>query len=90
MNTTKEIYELVKLLPEEQANIVLKFAEFLHQKTNQNIGISNYQPIANNQSKGWSSEFLALYGSCTDAPIRIDNEGISEQIDDDLIKVFGS
>lgn len=33
MSTADNIYELVKTLPEDQANVVLVFAEFLHQRT---------------------------------------------------------
>lgn len=33
MNTAETIYELVKPLPEDQANLVLVFAEFVHQRT---------------------------------------------------------
>lgn len=33
MNTPETIYELVKALPEDQANLVLVFAEFVHQRT---------------------------------------------------------
>lgn len=32
MTTAEEVYELVKTLPEDQANTVLAFAEFLRQK----------------------------------------------------------
>ncbi|NET56590.1 MAG: DUF2281 domain-containing protein [Symploca sp. SIO2E6] len=32
MTTAETVYELVKALPEDQANMVLAFAEFLHLK----------------------------------------------------------
>lgn len=33
MSTAETIYELVKTLPEDQANLVLVFAEFVRQRT---------------------------------------------------------
>jgi len=38
MSTADTLYELVKTLPEEQANLVLMFAEFLRQRLQANSG----------------------------------------------------
>ncbi len=33
MSTAESIYELVKMLPEEEASLVLEFVEFMRQRT---------------------------------------------------------
>jgi hypothetical protein len=38
MRTADTLYELVKALPEEQANLVLRLAEFLQQRLQGNSG----------------------------------------------------
>ncbi|MGD1940698.1 MAG: DUF2281 domain-containing protein [Leptolyngbyaceae cyanobacterium] len=38
MSTADTLYELVKTLPEEQANLVLMFAEFLRQRLQSDAG----------------------------------------------------
>lgn len=37
MSTAEAIYELVKTLPEEQANLVLKFTQFVQQQSNTDV-----------------------------------------------------
>ncbi|NEQ43066.1 MAG: DUF2281 domain-containing protein [Leptolyngbya sp. SIOISBB] len=54
MNTADTLYELVKTLPEEQANLVLIFAEFLRQRLQSN---------ASEQSEPLSNYFGALKDS---------------------------
>lgn len=41
MSTAETIYELVKTLPEDQANLVLVFAEFVHQRTQVSENLNN-------------------------------------------------
>jgi hypothetical protein len=41
MSTAETIYELVKTLPEDQANLVLVFAEFVHQRTQASDNLNN-------------------------------------------------
>lgn len=50
MNTAEIVYELVKTMPEEQANTVLKFAKFLKQEANQSLDT--------HQDLGWEPGFL--------------------------------
>jgi hypothetical protein len=38
MSTADTLYELVQTLPEEQANLVLRFAEFLQQRLQSDAG----------------------------------------------------
>lgn len=54
MSTADTLYELVKTLPEEQANLVLIFAEFLQQRLQSN---------ASEQSEPLSNYFGALKDS---------------------------
>lgn len=80
MNTAETIYELVKTLPEDKAYIVLKFTEFLRQEI---------QSSAVGQStQNWTSDFFALYGSCADDEFDVDDEGIFDENDDELVGVF--
>lgn len=37
MSTAESIYELVKTLPEEEANLVLEFVEFMSQRTQSKV-----------------------------------------------------
>ncbi len=39
MSTAENIYELVKMLPEEEANLVLVFAEFIHQRASVSLSV---------------------------------------------------
>lgn len=46
-----------------------------------------YQPVSSSKP---NQELASLYGACADDPIEIDNEGISDAMDDDLTGVFDS
>ena len=62
MSTAEAIYEVVKRLPEKQANIVLRFAEFLRQETSQSVDTSG--------ELGWEPEFFEQTAGCLeDDPI---------------------
>jgi len=37
MSTAESIYELVKMLPEEEASLVLEFVEFVRQRTQSKV-----------------------------------------------------
>jgi hypothetical protein len=39
VSTAENIYELVKTLPEEEANLVLVFAEFIHQRASGSLSV---------------------------------------------------
>ncbi|PSR19065.1 hypothetical protein C8255_04210 [filamentous cyanobacterium CCP3] len=39
MSTAESIYELVKTLPEEEANLVLVFAEFIRQRASASLSV---------------------------------------------------
>lgn len=58
MTTAETIYELVKALPETQANMVLAFTQFLQQQTTD-------QP---QKAIAWSEQVHALAGAWTDFP----------------------
>ncbi len=45
MNTAEKVYELVKAMPEAQANEVLHFAEFLKQKAHADSGSIKQGPV---------------------------------------------
>ena len=81
MSTADLVFELVRAMPEEQANVVLAFVEFLSQRSGK---------VYEENKKGWPTGFWDLYGSCADDPIVIDKEGISESLDDDLVGAFDS
>ncbi|MDJ0703693.1 MAG: DUF2281 domain-containing protein [Leptolyngbyaceae cyanobacterium MO_188.B28] len=66
MSTAEIVYELVKTLPEEQANMVLAFAEFLRQKVQPEL--SQETPVPNHST--WSEQVRALAGAWPDFPAR--------------------
>ncbi|MGJ3246767.1 MAG: hypothetical protein ACFE0I_11900 [Elainellaceae cyanobacterium] len=59
MTTAEAIYELVKTLPEEQANMVLVFAQFLHQQ-DQIQSLATLQPDSEHPPSLTHAEKLAL------------------------------
>jgi Protein of unknown function (DUF2281) len=73
MNTPETIYELVKALPEDQANLVLVFAEFVHQRTK--TGVDTGQ-------KSFADFFGILKGSpnFNDDPVAIQKAMRSERM----------
>ncbi|MEB3337827.1 MAG: DUF2281 domain-containing protein [Leptolyngbyaceae bacterium] len=80
MSTAETIYELVKALPEDKASMVLKFTEFLRQEMQSSV--VSQSPVSK------ASDFFALYGSCSDDEFDVDDEGIFDETDDELIGVF--
>lgn len=66
MNTAETIYELVKTLPEDKANVVLAFAEFICQRP---------QPTASSEQPSFSDFFGILKDSPTFSgdPVAIQN-----------------
>lgn len=58
MNIAEQIYALVKSLPQEQANEVLTFAEFIHTKH-----LNANQPIDTVDSVSWAELVYSLTGT---------------------------
>jgi len=58
MSTAESIYELVKMLPEEEASLVLEFVEFMRQRTQSKVktlttsNVSGFQAVSLN-TKGF-------------------------------------
>jgi Protein of unknown function (DUF2281) len=68
MSTAETIYELVKTMPEEQAHIVLKFAEFLRQDIQSFSSAKTVESAAN--ELGWEPDFFERTAGClADDPI---------------------
>lgn len=59
MSTAEGIHELVEMLPEEEASLVLKFMEFMHQLTQAKVkslttsNVSGFQAVSLN-TKGFT------------------------------------
>ncbi len=66
MSTADKIYELVKTLSEEQAQLVLKFVRVVQQRGHQLKGISENQALEDIQS--WHTLVQKLSGACPDLP----------------------
>jgi hypothetical protein len=66
MSTAETIYELVKTLPEEQANLVLRFTQFVRQQASQ----PQERPAATSSEdlSAWSTLVHELSGSWSDFP----------------------
>ena len=58
MTTAESIYELVKMLPEEEASLILEFVEFMRQRTQSKVktlttrNVSGFQAVSLN-TKGF-------------------------------------
>ncbi len=50
MSTAENIYELVKTLPEEEANLVLVFAEFIHHRASVSLSVQAASNLARFQA----------------------------------------
>ncbi|PSN10161.1 hypothetical protein C7271_26450 [filamentous cyanobacterium CCP5] len=66
MSTADTIYELVKTLPEEQANLVLMFTQFVRQQTAQPQGQTPLTATAD--LSAWSTLVHDLSGTWSDFP----------------------
>jgi hypothetical protein len=66
MSTAEKVYELVKTLSEEQAKLVLKFAQVVQQRGRQSKTASEGQASENIQS--WHTLVQELSGSWPDFP----------------------
>jgi len=66
MSTAETIYELVKTLPEEQANLVLMFTQFVRQQTSQPQGTTPF--VATADLSAWSTLVHDLSGAWADFP----------------------
>lgn len=66
MSTADTIYELVKTLPEEQANLVLKFTQFIQQESLQPYSAADVSTPEKLQS--WRMLVQELSGAWADFP----------------------
>jgi hypothetical protein len=80
MSTAEVVYELLKAMPEDKADIVLEFVRSLQDEM-------QFHSAKQSRSR-WSPDFLSLYGSCADDEFEVDDAGISDAMDDELIGVF--
>lgn len=66
MSTADTIYELVKTLPEEQANLVLMFTQFVRQQVSQPPGIP--KTTSAEDLSAWLTLVHELSGTWSDFP----------------------
>jgi hypothetical protein len=81
MSTAETIYELVKILPEEQANLVLKFTQFVQQQASQ----SQEMLVATSAEdlSAWSTFVHELSGTWSDFP---DPEALRADLEQDVAR----
>lgn len=104
MTLEQAILEKVRSLSPDKQQEILDFAEFLLQKSQapakrqgtseflSAFGVREGEPPKTPQEvdeRGWPVGFFDhTYGICSDDPIVIDDEGISEALDDDMEGAF--
>lgn len=104
MTIERAILERIRVLSLEKQQEVLDFADLLVQRSQvsakyrwsseflSSLGVQESESVKIYQSVddlGWPIDFFErIYGICADDPIVIDDEGISEALDDDMAGVF--
>ena len=68
MSTADALYTLVKAMPEEQASMVLRFAEFLQHQSQSSTTQQKLSLESNSSALTWSAEMRSLAGAWTDFP----------------------
>ena len=73
----KKITQILESFSPDKQQEVLNYVEFLQSKS-----------VFEQSKLSWDEFIQRTYGSCADDPIVLDEEGISDQLDDSLEEIF--